>query len=118
MEAEAGVVVALAVLDEDVVADLPADAVAVVVAGDHPAEGQPAAILEEDAAGVVAVEVVVVGPVAVDGQVLDRDVGDVLGREEGEEACGGRLALLEPEVLAEGLVELEAVARAGDERAA
>ena len=116
MQAQAGVVVALAVLDEHVVADLPGDAVAVVVAGDHAAEGQPAAILGEDAARVVAVEVVVVGAVAVERQVLDRDVRDVLGREQGEEARGGGLALLEPEVLAEGLVELEAVARAGHER--
>ena len=60
VQAEAGVVVAVAVLDDHVVADLPADAVAVVVAGRHAADRDAAAILQEDAAGVVAVEVVVV----------------------------------------------------------
>ena len=54
---------------------------------------EPAAVLQEDAAGVVAVEVVVVRPVAVEGEVLDRDVRDVLAAREREEGRGGGLAL-------------------------
>ena len=62
MQAELGIVGAEAVFDDDVMADLPADAVAVVVVGLDLANGHPAAILQEDAAAVVAVEVGVVAP--------------------------------------------------------
>src|SRR5262249_9496168 len=92
-----------------------ADAVAVVLPRRHLAHGDAVAILKEDAAGVVAVEVVVVLAVAVERQILDDHVGDVLAAEERKEAGGGRVAHL-PEVLAEGAVELEAVAGAGNER--
>ena len=116
VDAEVGVVVAVAVLDHDVVADLEADAVAVVVPRRHAADGEAVAVLEEDAAGVVAVEALVVGLVAVEREVLDDDVGGPLGGQQREHRRAGRLAG-EPEVLAEAGVEPEAVARAGDERA-
>src|SRR5262249_49082838 len=76
VQAQAGVVVAVAALHDDVVADLPADAVAVVLAGRDLPQGHAVAVLQEDAAGVVAVEVLVVLPVAVEGDVLNDDVGD------------------------------------------
>ena len=86
MQAEVGVVVAVAVLDRHVVADLKADAVAVVVAGRHVADRVAVAVLQEDAAAVVAVEVLVVRPVAVERQVLDHDVGRVLAGRAAETA--------------------------------
>ncbi len=116
VQAEPGVVVAVAVLDPHVVADLPADAVAVVVAGRHAAQGDPPAVLQEHAAGVVAVEVGVVLLVAVQGDVLDGDVGDVLAAQDREQGRSGGVAL-EPEVLPQGPVELEALAGAGDQGA-
>src|SRR5262249_9773278 len=78
VESEPLVVVTVAVLDQDVVADLPTDPIAVVIPRDDFADLHIIAILEPDAAGVVAVEEVVVGPVAVEGKVLDDDPGEVL----------------------------------------
>src|SRR5262249_55429005 len=64
MQAETGVVVTVALLDDDIVTDLPADAVAVVLAGGQPVHADAVAVLQEDAAGVIAVEVVIVLAVA------------------------------------------------------
>ncbi len=108
-------IVAVTVFHCDVVTDLPADAVAVVVEGGHPADRDVAAVLQEDAAGVVAVQVLVVGPVAVEREVLDHDAGHELAAEDGEQRGHGGVAH-QPDVLAQGPVELEAVAGAGDER--
>src|SRR5262249_34273908 len=79
VDAEVGVVVAVAALDYHVVADLETDAVAVVVPGRDAADREAVAVLEEDAAGVVAVEALVVRPVPVEREILDDDVGDPLG---------------------------------------
>ena len=54
--------------------------------------------------------------VAVQHQVLDGDVGDVLAGEHGKQRRDGGLAD-PPEVLSQSLVELEAVAAARHERA-
>ena len=78
VQTEAGVIVAVAILDQDIVADLPTDAVAVVIAGRDAANGETITVLEEDAAGVVAVQVIVVGFVAVERDVFDDDIGNVL----------------------------------------
>src|SRR5262245_20096683 len=115
MQAEPRMVVAVTVLHPHVVADLPADAVAVVVAGRHLAYRDAVAVLEEDASGVVAIQVSFVRLVTVQGEGLDGHVGDVLATEEREESSGGGIAHL-PEVLAEGSVELEAVARPSYQR--
>jgi len=56
MQAKPGVVVAVTVLDDDVVANLPTDSVAVVVPGFDIADRVAIAVLEEDAAGIIAVE--------------------------------------------------------------
>src|SRR5262245_44198141 len=85
VQAELGVVLGGAALGEDVVANLPADAVAVVVARDDAAENEAVAVLEEEAAAVVAVEVLVLLAVAVERQVFDPGVGDVLPGDEGED---------------------------------
>ncbi len=73
MEAQSGMVVAVAILDADVVTDLPTDAVAMVVPRDDLADRHVRTILEPDASGIVAVEQIVPGLVAVDGEVLDDD---------------------------------------------
>src|SRR5262249_30900814 len=70
----------------------------------------------EDAARVVPVEIVVVRAVAVENHVLDDDVLDELPAQDGEQRRRRRAAL-QPQVLAQRLVELEAIARASDERA-
>ena len=59
------VVVAVAVLHDDIVGDLPTDAVPVVVARFHAADGNVATVLQKNAAGVVAVEVAGILPVAI-----------------------------------------------------
>src|SRR3954471_24735354 len=59
MKAEARVVFADAVLDDHIVADLPADAVAVVVPGGDAGDMDAVAVLQEDAARVVAIEFVI-----------------------------------------------------------
>ena len=92
MQAEVRVVVAVAVLDDDVVADLPTDAVAVVVARGDAADGVCGCSPGRKAAGVVAVQIVVVLFVAVEREVLDSDIGGVLAAEDGERAAGGGLA--------------------------
>src|SRR5262249_53182868 len=116
VQAELGVVLGGAALDEDVVTDLPADAVAVVVGCDDAAEDEPVTVLEEAAAAVVAVEVLVLLTVAGERQVLDGHVADVLAGDEGEDGHADGVAQA-PEVLAQGAVELEALAGAGDEGA-
>src|SRR5262249_39796203 len=116
VQAELGVVLGGAALDEDVVADLPADPVAVVVARDETTEHELVAVLEEEAAAVVAVEVLVLLAVAVQRQVFDGGVGDVLPGDEGEDGHGDGVAQA-PEVVTQGAVEFEALLGAGDEGA-
>src|SRR5262249_20599561 len=105
VQPQAGVVVAVTALDDDVMADLPAEAAAVVVPRGHAPQRHLPAVLQEHAAGVIAVEVLVVLAVAVQRDVLHADVGDLLAAQDREDGGGGRLAL-QPEVLAQGAVEL------------
>ena len=72
MQAQVGVVVAMAAFDPHVVADLPTDAVAMVVPRHEVAKREPGTVLAENAAGVVAVEMFVLRSVPVEGEVLDR----------------------------------------------
>src|SRR5262249_56237653 len=95
-------------------ADLPAGPVAVVVAGAQTTEHELVAVLEEEAAAVVAVEVLVLLAVAVQRQVFDGGVGDVLPGDEGEDGHGDGVAQA-PEVVTQGAVEFEALLGAGDE---
>src|SRR5262245_53624135 len=113
MQSEPGVIAALAVLDRDIVTNLPTDPVAAVVASDYLAEDDVGTVLEEDAPGGVAVQFFVVCPVPVQGEILDYDVGQELATEDREQGRGGRVAC-RPQVLAQSLVELEAVAGSSD----
>src|SRR5205814_2498181 len=105
-----------AILDQHVVADLPTDAVAVVVFRVNAADNNAAAILEKNAAGVVAVEQVIVSLVAVEGEVLDDQIGNVLPTEDWKERGYRGVAEL-PKILPQRAIELEAIALPRDERA-
>ena len=91
MQPQTFMVVAVAILNSHVVAYLPTDTVAVVVPRDHLANRNLLAILHEDTAGVVAVEVFVVTSVAVEREIFDYHTGDVLARQQRKESRGGRL---------------------------
>ena len=67
VQSQIGIIDAMATLDHDIVANLPTNAIAVVVAYGKVAHRDAAAILQPDAAAVVAVEIVVVGSVSVEG---------------------------------------------------
>src|SRR5262245_38034069 len=81
VQAQVGIIVTVTALDGHIVTDLPADAVAVGLAGRHAAGRYPTAILKPDTAGVVAGEVSAVLAVAVQRQVLDHNVGDFLAAQ-------------------------------------
>src|SRR5262249_38063684 len=114
MQSQAGVVATLAPLNRYVVADLPANAVAVVVARHHVPDRDVGAILKEDAPRVVAIKFIVVSLVPVQGQVLDGHLGNELAAQEGKQGGPGRLAS-DPKVLPQLLVELKSVPGSGDQ---
>src|SRR5215831_4959196 len=93
----------------NVMTDLPADAVAVVLASSHLTNADVPAVLEEDTTRVVAVQVGVLCLVTVERQVLDGDPGNLLTAQDRKERGRRGLALL-PQVFAQGLVKLETVA--------
>src|SRR5512139_2517077 len=107
---------AVTILNPDVVTYLPADGIAIEIARSEAAHADAVAFLQEDAANVVSVEEFVRGPVPVERDVLDDDVRNAHAVDQGEERRGGR-TLLDPEVLHEHLVELEAVPAAGNQGA-
>src|SRR3954464_14992591 len=116
MQAETRVIRTLAILDHHIVADLPTDAIAVVVSSDHPTNLNAVAVLHEDAARVIAIELIVVVAIPIEHEILDADVLHEFTAEDREQGgCGGVVHL--PEILAQGLIELEAVACARHQRA-
>ena len=86
MEPVSGVVVAVAAFHQHVMANLPAQPVAVIVARGEVAQGHANAVLQPDAAGIIAVQVGVIGLVAVQREIFNRDVGNVLAAEEWEQS--------------------------------
>src|ERR1043165_3567707 len=108
MQSEAAMILRNAILHQYVVANLPTDAVAVVVLGVHAADRDEVAVLEKNAASVVAVEVVVVLAIAVECEVLDLDVGNELAAEDGKKRRDGRVAK-PPEIFAQWPVDVEAI---------
>ncbi len=75
---------AVAILRQHVVANLPAYAIAVVVARRDFAISDPVAVLHPDTAGVVSVQISVVRFIAVERYIFDGDVRNVLAAEQGE----------------------------------
>src|SRR5260370_19769820 len=84
VEAESRVIVAVAILPQHVVANLPAYAIAVVVTRRDFAISDRVAVLHPDKAGVVSVQISVVRFVAVERNIFDGDVRNVLAAEERE----------------------------------
>ena len=78
MKSESLVVFADTIFDQDIVTDLPGDPVAVVVFGSDSPNRDPIAVLQENTAGVVAVEMGVVLAIAVESKVFDRCLFDEL----------------------------------------
>src|SRR5262249_39420396 len=115
MQAQTGVVVRMAIFDRRVMADLPTDAVAVVIAGGHTSHVNAIAILEKNTAGIVAIEIRVLLFVAVECDVLNRDVGNFLAAENWKERRDLGLAH-EPIVFAQSPIEFKTLAVASDQR--
>ena len=114
MQSKPGVVVAVAVLDDDVVANLPTDSVAVVIPGLDIANRVTITVLQKDTAGVISVEQGVVLRVAVEREIFDDHVLREFAGEQGKQ--GGNLrAARQPEILPQRLAEFEATSRPGDE---
>ena len=97
-ETEIGIVDGFAVLESDVVANLEAESVAVIVAGRYVFECPLVAMLNEDRAGEVAVDMFVLFPVAVEYDVFHNYAVNVFGREDRKNRCGCG-AFLDPEIL-------------------
>ena len=95
----------------------PDDAVAVEIAHRHATDGDAIRVIETDAAIVerALVDHLVVGLVAIDGDVLDGDISDV-GALKQREIRGDLGVALEVETLLQATVEFEAIARGGDQR--
>ena len=74
MDTKVRVIMAVTIFDDHVVADLKADAIAVVVAGFHVAKHVAIAILQKDTASVVSVEVFTVRTIAVERNVFNQHI--------------------------------------------
>ena len=98
MESEIGVVDGLAILELYIIADLETKAVAVVVTGGYVFKRPLIAMLNEDGAGEVTVDMLVLVPIAVEHEIFDNDVVDVFGGEDRKDRrCGG--VFFYPEIL-------------------
>ena len=109
MNSEIRVVVAVTVLDDDIVTDLETDTVAVVVTCFDIAEDVPITILQKDAASVVAIEVFAIRTIPVERNVLDQYVCCMFTGQQRKQRRAGWLAA-GPEIFAKSVVQLEAIA--------
>ena len=82
MQAQVCVVVAVAVLHDHIMTDLPADAVTIIVVRSQPSHLNVVAILQPDTASVIAVEVCVILAIAIEGKVFNNNILDVLATEK------------------------------------
>jgi hypothetical protein len=89
MEAEVGVIYCLAALKLDIIADLEAETISIVVSGNNVLEAPPVAILDEDSTGEVAVDVLVVIAAAVKHYVPDNNIVHVLCGKDWKNSCSG-----------------------------
>lgn len=85
MQAEALVVLADAVLDDHVVADLPTDPIPVVVARGDALDVKAIAVLEENAARIIAIELGVVFAIAIEHEILDAHIVHEFSTEQREQ---------------------------------
>ena len=103
MDTKICVVVAVAVFNHDIMTDLETDAVTVVIACFYVAENVPIAILQKDAATVVAVKVFTVRTITIERNVLNQYVCCMFARQQGEQRCTSWLAA-GPKILAKSVV--------------
>ena len=96
-------VMRMTILHHHIVADLPAHAIAIVVARLHLAEGQPTTVLRKNTPGVIAVEVFIVRSVAIKGDVFNGHMLHMLAVQNREKR-GRRRVSGKPEVLAQACV--------------
>ncbi|MBA7636013.1 hypothetical protein ES703_43626 [subsurface metagenome] len=82
MEAEVGVIYCLAVLKLNIIADLEAETISIVVSGNNVLEAPPVAILDEDSTGEVAVDVLVFIAASVEHYVPDNNIVHVLSSKD------------------------------------
>ena len=84
MNAITGVTVRFTVNDVNAIADLERNAVAVVVAGRAPANGDVTHAIHVNCSSAAAVNVVVLSPVSVHDEVFKHDVGGIDGTQNRE----------------------------------
>ncbi len=116
VKAELGIIFRATIFKAHIVAHLKAEAIAIVVARLHVSEGQPAAVLRKYTAGIVAVKVFIIRPVAIKRDILNGHVLHVLTVQDREKRRRRRISG-KPEVLAQAGIELESVPAARHQRA-
>ena len=82
MHAKIRVVMAVTILNDHIVANLEADSVAVVIASRHSAKCVTIAVLQKDAAAIVAVEVFAVLAIAIERDILNDHIGRVFACQQ------------------------------------
>src|SRR5262249_27794435 len=85
MQAQPCVVLADAVLNDHIMANLPTDAVAVIVACSHVIYVNAVAVLKKDASGIVAVQFSIILPIAIQHEPLDADIVHHLAADDREQ---------------------------------
>ena len=98
MESEVGVIYRLAALKLDIITNLKAETVSIIVTGDNILKTPLIAILDKDTAREVAVNVLVFIAVAVEHNVLDNNIVHVLSGKDWKN-CPGRGIFFYPKVL-------------------
>ena len=85
MQAETRVIMAVAVLNRDIVTNLPTDAIAIVMPGRHVADQDLIDILKEDAAPIVAIQVFIVRSITIECQAFNDKIVDLFTRDQREQ---------------------------------
>ena len=74
MNTQVGIAMAVTTLDFDIVTDLKADAVPVVIPRGHIAYRVAIAVLQKNTATVVAIQIGIVFPISIQRQIFDQDI--------------------------------------------
>ena len=77
-------VMAVTIFDRHVVTDLPTDPVTVVVSRRHFSDQNLIDVLQEDAATIIAIQVFIVGSIAVERQVFNDQMIDLFAGDQRE----------------------------------
>jgi hypothetical protein len=98
METEVGIVYRSAIAKLNVITDLEAETIPIVVFGNNVLEKPPVAVLDEDSAGEIAIDVFVVVAVAVEHQVFHGNVVHVFSSKDRENSRSSGICVY-PKVL-------------------